>query len=105
MEQGLMEHFLDVSLLEPPEPFEQVLDLLPDLAAGDYLRVFHRCEPFPLYTILVQQDFGWQTYFDEHDMVHIFIWRSIDKPAASAAKRAGRAGNDCGWVESQYNKT
>jgi hypothetical protein len=40
-----MEHFVDISLLEPPEPLEEALAAAMTLNRGDYLRIFHRRYP------------------------------------------------------------
>ena len=83
-----MEHRVDVSALEPPEPFERILDALMDLPRGDLLRVRHRREPFPLYRLLERSGFRWRT--ERHgDEVDILIW-----PESPAAPQ-GAPGKTC----------
>ena len=80
---------LDVSELAPPEPMERILVELDSLAAGEYLRVLHRREPWPLFPLLEQRGFG-------HDMrpcqppgFAILIWRAADNVAEMAARSTG----------------
>jgi uncharacterized protein (DUF2249 family) len=72
---------LDVSQLEPCEPMEQILAALPELGEGEYLHVLHRMEPYPLYSILTEKGFAWQTQLGEIVPVKIYIWRSGDAEA------------------------
>ena len=53
-----VEHLIDVSTLPAPEPLEAVLDALTHLSPGDYLRVLHRREPWPLFPILEERGFA-----------------------------------------------
>ncbi len=70
---------LDVRLLEPCEPLEQILAALNTLPNGDYLHVLHRLEPFPLYKMLGKQGFKWTIRFLSPEIpVEIFIWRETD---------------------------
>lgn len=74
-----MERELDVSTLEPPEPFERILDALIDLQDGDWLRVHHRREPFPLYDVLRREGYCWRTE-RRGDAVEILIWPAAALP-------------------------
>jgi len=75
-----MEQLIDVSLLEPPEPLEQILDALADLSPGDYLRVKHRRDPVPLYRMLRDMGYEWSTTQVAAGRFEIVIWPS-DMPA------------------------
>jgi uncharacterized protein (DUF2249 family) len=76
---------IDVRLLEPCEPLEQILAALSTLSNGDYLHVLHRLEPFPLYKILEKQGFKWTTRSISPEIpVEIFIWRETDLIAFQA---------------------
>ena len=75
-----MEQLIDVSLLEPPEPLEQILDALADLPSGDYLRVKHRRDPVPLYRMLRDMGYEWTTTQLAPGRFEIVIWPS-DMPA------------------------
>ncbi len=57
----MAEVLLDVSPLPPPEPLEQILNTLATLSPGDQLRVIHRRQPFPLYDLLSQMGYIWET--------------------------------------------
>lgn len=52
---------LDVRGLPPPEPFEQIMQALQSLPAGSGLRVLIHREPYPLYEVLRDNGFIWQT--------------------------------------------
>lgn len=69
-----MEQLLDVSGLEPPEPLEQILDALADLPQGDWLRIKHRRDPVPLYSMLAKMDYQWETHHLGPDDFEILIW-------------------------------
>jgi uncharacterized protein (DUF2249 family) len=76
---------LDVRLLEPCEPLEQILTTLNTLSNGDYLHVLHRLEPFPLYKILQQHGFKWIVISISPDIpIELFIWRENDVVAYQA---------------------
>jgi len=77
--------WLDVSQLEPPEPMTAILDALEVLQAGDFLHVYHRREPFPLYKLLQDMDMKWQILCDDDGMFHIYIWPAKDKVAEEKA--------------------
>lgn len=79
-----MEHRLDVSALEPPEPLEQILDTIPRLGPGDYLHVLHRREPHLLYPMLKQAGFAWWTRPGRAFAFEIFIWHRDDHAAKAA---------------------
>ena len=69
-----MEQLIDVSLLEPPEPLEQILDSLADLPPGDHLRVKHRRDPVPLYRMLRDMGYEWATTQLAPGRFEIVIW-------------------------------
>ncbi len=73
-----MEHYLDVSMLEPCEPLDQTLAATQKLGEGDYLKVLHRREPHLLYPILEQTGFAWRTIPGETTEFEIYIWRRDD---------------------------
>ena len=74
----LVEHVLDVSHLEPCEPLERALAALATLPVGEYLKILHRMEPYPLYQILSQQGFAWRTQPGKTTPVEILIWHRED---------------------------
>ncbi len=77
-----MEIELDVSLLEPCEPLERVLEAIKQLAPGDYLRVFHRREPHLLYPLLEKAGFSWHCLDNPSGQFEIYIWKAGDGAAA-----------------------
>ncbi|MDP1592624.1 MAG: DUF2249 domain-containing protein [Gallionella sp.] len=52
---------LDVRGLPPPEPFENIMHALSSLPAGGALRVLIHREPYPLYEVLQDMGYAWQT--------------------------------------------
>ncbi len=79
----MKEIFLDVSTLEPCEPLHRILTALTTLAKGEYLLVWHRLEPQPLYHILKDQGFLWRIRQGLQVPIEIFIWRTDDAAAES----------------------
>lgn len=45
----LVEHVLDASEMEHPEPFEIATAILAKLERGEYFRLLHRRIPYPLF--------------------------------------------------------
>jgi len=88
---------LDVSDLEPPEPLERVLAAIETLAPGQYLRMLHHREPFPLYTILEDSGFRYSVREGQETLFEIFIWRRSDVEATAAVRSVtGPQGNTRG---------
>ena len=56
-----MAHELDVRGLPPPEPFEHIMRALSALPAGAVLHVHIDREPYPLYEVLRNNGYAWQT--------------------------------------------
>lgn len=65
---------IDVCGLEPPEPLERVLDALSRLGPGQRLRVLIGREPFPLYRILENNGYAYQTHSREDFLYDVVIW-------------------------------
>ncbi|MCU7923364.1 MAG: DUF2249 domain-containing protein [Candidatus Thiodiazotropha sp. (ex Dulcina madagascariensis)] len=74
-----MEHRLDVRVLEPPVPLERILEALEDLSEQDCLRVRHSREPYPLYSLLREMNFSWNTRWSNGDCI-IRIWHTGHPP-------------------------
>ncbi|NJO18225.1 MAG: DUF2249 domain-containing protein [Thioploca sp.] len=81
-----LKRILDVSQLEPCEPLEQILAILPTLQAGEYLQVLHRMEPQLLYPILTQAGYAWITKSGQTTSIEIYIWRADDNQAQLAVQ-------------------
>lgn len=67
---------LDVRGLPPPEPFEHIMRALPTLPAGAYLHVHIDREPYPLYEVLRDSGYAWQTTALTDGSISIRISRS-----------------------------
>lgn len=68
------EVFLNVSHLAPPEPMTEILKSLSSLASDQYLKVNHRRQPFPLFPILAENNWGYRVLVNSDDQVTIFIF-------------------------------
>ncbi|CAK0771754.1 hypothetical protein CCP3SC15_430012 [Gammaproteobacteria bacterium] len=77
------ERILDVSQLDPPEPFEQAVAALHTLQEGEYLRLLHHREPFPLYSFLDNAGFAHRAVSGTIPPIEIYIWRRQDAAAAT----------------------
>jgi uncharacterized protein (DUF2249 family) len=86
------EHLLDVSELEPPEPLLKVLAELGTLAPGEYLRMLHRMEPFPLYPILSERGVEHDTRAASRSAYEVLIWHRGDTVAERAARTVWQSG-------------
>ena len=73
-----IEIVLDVHDLPPPAPMEQALDALDKLNSGEYLKMVHRMQPFPLYNILTENNFRYLVKPGNHGF-DIYIWKMGDK--------------------------
>jgi uncharacterized protein (DUF2249 family) len=85
---AVAERVLDVSRLAPPEPFEQAVEALHRLREGDYLRLLHHREPFPLYSFLEGAGFDYCTVPGHITAFEVYIWHRGDTATAAAAKLA-----------------
>jgi uncharacterized protein (DUF2249 family) len=57
---------IDARDLEPPEPFERVMEALCDMQPGDDVVLVLTREPFPLYRVLERNGYFWNaTWFDD----------------------------------------
>ena len=52
---------IDARNLEPPEPFERVMEALRDLEPDDEILLILDREPHPLYRVLERNGYAWQT--------------------------------------------
>jgi len=80
------EQFLDVNMLEPPEPMERILSAIDALAQGCYLRVQIHREPFPLYDILNREGFSHAIRTGRHSAFELFIWHHQDEIACNLVR-------------------
>lgn len=54
---------IDARRMEPPEPFERVMEALAALAPGENIRMLIYREPTPLYRVLRQNGYQHRTEF------------------------------------------
>lgn len=78
---------IDVRELEPPEPLELALQSAHALQTGEYLRMLHRREPFPLYQLLRQDGFVYFARAGRESPFEILIWHPDDEEAEGAVRR------------------
>jgi len=48
----LVEHTLDASEMEHPEPFEKSTAIVSEMGVGEYFRLLHRRIPYPLFDFI-----------------------------------------------------
>ncbi len=81
MSEANGEVICDVQGLPAPEPMQQVLEAVADLKAGEYVRMMHRMEPRPLYSVLDDMGFDCQLYLEGEAPYEIMIYRKGDQEA------------------------
>jgi uncharacterized protein (DUF2249 family) len=64
---------IDARGLEPPRPFELVMDALCELQPGDSLRLILEREPHPLYRVLTRNGYRYQVRLDDSGSYEIDI--------------------------------
>ncbi|MFK5984166.1 MAG: hypothetical protein QM479_01895 [Pseudomonadota bacterium] len=74
------EILVDVSDLEAPEPFTEVLSVLTKLQKKAYIRMLHRQQPFPLYDVLRENNLDYCVFEPTslHTKYTILIWLAAD---------------------------
>lgn len=81
----MMEHYLKLKDLPAPQPMEIILDAVADMAAGDWIRAELPIVPWPLYGMLRNMGFQWETR-TEGRSVEFLVWRdSMPHPAGGEA--------------------
>ena len=77
------EIIVDVHELQSPEPMEIMMKALTELQQGEYIKMQHRMQPFPLYDILLENGFRYEIMDGEFD---IFVWFAKDKTTGKKVK-------------------
>ena len=72
---------IDARDLEPPEPFERVMEALCDMQPGDDVVLILTREPFPLYRVLEHNGYAWQANGFDDGRFEIRIWEKSKPPA------------------------
>ncbi|HEX5637925.1 MAG: DUF2249 domain-containing protein [Gammaproteobacteria bacterium] len=80
------EIILDVHDMQPPAPMEVAMDALQKLKDGEYIKMIHRMQPFPLYNILYDNGFQYKVITGTTSAFDIYIWKANDKASAQAIK-------------------
>ncbi len=68
----------DVQDLPAPEPMQKIMEAAADLGAGEYVRMMHRMEPYPLYAILDDMGFDHLLYLEGEAPYEIMIYSKED---------------------------
>ncbi len=66
---------IDARELEPPEPFERVIDALSTLGRDEQVLLILKREPFPLYRFLEQNNCEYKTDAHPDGRVEVLIWK------------------------------
>jgi tRNA 2-thiouridine synthesizing protein A len=65
---------IDARDLEPPEPFERVMEALSDLEPGDRIKLILNREPHPLYRVLERNGYAYEPAWFDDGRCEILIW-------------------------------
>jgi len=68
-------YVLDARYMEPPEPFIKTLDMLQALPEGERMLLLLFREPHPLYRVLQQDGFRYETRLQDDGTFEILIGR------------------------------
>ena len=69
---------IDVSDLEAPQPFEEILKQLKVLGSGEYIHMLHRKQPLPLLQMLEENGYAAVMRNGDSKPWEIFIWNTAD---------------------------
>ncbi len=68
-------HVVDARYLEPPEPFVQTMEMLDTLKPDERMLLLLFREPHPLYKVLRQNGYTYETELVADGTYEILIWR------------------------------
>jgi uncharacterized protein (DUF2249 family) len=68
-------HVVDARYMEAPEPFVQTMEMLDTLKAGEKMLLLLFREPHPLYKVLRQNGYTYETELLADGTFEILIWR------------------------------
>lgn len=71
----------DVQELPAPEPMQKIMEAVADLQEGEFVRMLHRMEPYPLYSMLDDMGFNHLLYLDGEAPYEIMIYGQDDQLA------------------------
>lgn len=69
-------HVVDARFMEPPEPFVKTMEALDTLPEGEKLLLLLYREPHPLYKVLNQNGYRYDTEMVPDGTFEILIWRA-----------------------------
>lgn len=69
------QHVVDARYLSPPEPFVQTMDALAGLPSGERLLLLIFREPHPLFRVLKQNGYSYQSELLADGTFEILIWQ------------------------------
>lgn len=69
-------HVVDARYMEPPEPFERTMTALDSLPDGEKLLLLLFREPHPLYRVLRQNGYLYETELTADGTFEILIWKA-----------------------------
>jgi len=72
---------IDARGLEPPEPFERVMEALCELEPGDEILFIIDREPQPLYRVLTRNGYTWTATHHQDDGRFEIVIREKRRPA------------------------
>lgn len=81
------ELLIDVSGLDHPQPFEEVMSCLKNLREGSYLHMLHRRTPYPLLQILNENGFDFIITDTEKKAFEALIWKTEDLTTGNYCKK------------------
>ena len=68
-------HVVDARYMEPPEPFVATMDMLDTLKEGEKMLLLLFREPHPLYKVLRQNGYTYESEQVADGTFEILIWR------------------------------
>jgi uncharacterized protein (DUF2249 family) len=69
------QHVVDARYMEPPEPFVQTMEMLDTLKPGEKMLLLLFREPHPLYKVLRQNGYTYESELVPDGTFEILIWR------------------------------
>ena len=67
-------NIIDARGLQPPEPFERVMEALTELALGDKVKLIINQEPRPLFRFLERNRYAYEMENFDDGRFEILIW-------------------------------
>ena len=74
-----MEYQIDARDMQPPEPFNAVMDKLDDLGPGDVIRLLLHIEPMPLFRVLERNGYTYTCERAADGLVTVLISPVADR--------------------------